>query len=124
MRFPFQMGRGMRILLAPLRVTAANSFAEIDNDTLRIRFGPLFDQSFPIAEIAAVQRDVWPWYYGLGVKIGFRKRLGVMASYQNIVRVSLRSPRKIPLAFGIGTKIVHLFLSLQDADGFIRALGR
>jgi hypothetical protein len=123
MRFPFQIGRGMRILLAPLRVTAANSFAEIDNSILRIRFGPLFDQSIPIAEVASVGRDVWPWYNGLGIKIGFRKRLGVLASTENIVKVSLRSPRKIPLVFGIGTNVEQLYLSLQDADGFLRALG-
>jgi hypothetical protein len=41
-----------------------------DDDTLRIRFGPvgLIRKSWPIAEIASVTTVTNPWYYGWGIR--------------------------------------------------------
>jgi len=73
----------------------------LDNDTLRIRFGPvgLIRKSWPLAEIASVTAVTNPWYYGWGIRWTPRGPLYNVLSGYGAVEILLCSGK----TFRIGT---------------------
>lgn len=87
-----------------------------------LKFGSLFEQTLELKKIAKVDRAEWPLYRGLGHRIWFGKRTGVLASTRNVVCIHFKDPQPIKALFGLYTETTELYLSMEDPDDFIHEL--
>ena len=114
-------------LLAPLLVlfgaTASRSFAEISESNLRIRFGWLFDHTFPLSEVVDAKKQRWPWFLGLGWHTNFLGQIGLIGSYRDVVEI--RFARKNRVAMVIPRLACdRLSVSLEKPKEFLYALAQ
>src|SRR5688500_12179973 len=69
MRFAFSFSRPWRPLFGLFGFRPESSVGELAPDALHLRFGTACE-SVPLDQIAGVSRRRWPFYYGLGAKLG------------------------------------------------------
>jgi hypothetical protein len=121
MRFPIKITDNF-ILEPVMHMFGAGrdvSYAEIAGGKLTVKMGIWFDESFPLDQISAIAPSDWPWWGGLGVKL-VHHGVGVVGSTEGIVNVKFKTPQKARVIVQIDCN--QLFLSLEDAEGFMRQL--
>lgn len=96
----------------------SNSYVEIDGDLLNLRFGG-YTATVPISEVDSIQSTTWALWRGIGIRVSLNQRIGLVGSTSGVVQLNLRTPC---VSF-LGIKADTLFVSLDDPDGFINALG-
>ncbi len=102
--------------------TADRSYVEVDGDTVHIRFGFLFDERIPIANIVEVERQHWPALAGIGWRTNLMDSIAVVGSYSNVVRLKV-SPR-IWMKVLFPVRVESLYVSVDDPDAFIAEIRR
>ena len=103
----------------------SNSYAAIEGDRLRLRFGWFFDNSFPISEIESVGLTRWPWYYGLGWRTNFTGLVGAVGSMDGVVEVRFRRPQRVKgILPAVRIPCRRLAASLEEPEAFIAALSK
>ena len=102
--------------------TDARSYVEIDGDTVHIRFGFLFDERIPIANIVEIERQHWPALAGIGWRTNLIDSIAVVGSYSNVVRIKL-SPR-IWMKVLLPVRVESLYVSVDDPDAFVAEIRR
>lgn len=107
-------------LLVPFGATASRSFAEIDGDALDVRFGFLFHERIPLAEIEQAEPIDWNLLRGIGWRTNLVDRVGLIGSTEGVVCLSLRAPRRMTMPLPVSCRA--LSISLADRDGFLSAL--
>lgn len=118
----YRIRRGIfRPLLTVLGGTAEGSYVDVGPAAVRFRFGFLFDEEIPRAELARVRRSRWPWYGGIGWRLGVPGVVGLIGSLDGIVEIELREPRRVRF-LGIPLRCRRVFVSLEDPGGFLREL--
>ena len=120
MRFPLRISAAWRPVLYVFGMSQRASFADIDAGVLRVKAGIWFDETFPLGNVAEVSRSTWPWYGGLGVKLGPGDAVSVVGSSEGIVAVRFKQPQPMRVLFTVTRS--ELRLSLEDPDRFMRAL--
>lgn len=117
MDFPIRITPLLRPLLFPLRATGERAVVRVGGGRVEVEFGLLFRGSFPLERIEHVSRSSWPWWAGLGLRIGTRGRVGVVGSFEGIVCLHFNAPQRVraPLPW----RVRDLYLSLEDPRGFI-----
>lgn len=100
-------------------VSREDSFIEVDKETLHVRMGRWFDEKIPVARIKAIAPSDWPWWGGLGVKLGHHG-VGVVGSMDHIVNIKFSEEIRVRVLFEVGVE--QMWVSLEDRDGFLRAL--
>jgi hypothetical protein len=120
--FTFRVSNLGQVLLVPYGVGREKAFVEIRGDKLHVRFGPMFDERFPLSEIEDVAPAHWPLWAGLGPRTNFRGAVGLVGSYSGTVRVRFKSPQDVRL-FVAPVKCDRLYLSLEHPDDFATAIG-
>ena len=103
----------------------SNSFAAIEGDVLRLRFGWFFNETFPLSRIESLARGRWPWYYGLGWRSNLVGMVGIVGSFSGVVELRFRQRQRVAgilpfLKLGCDS----LMVSLNEPDDFIEALSR
>jgi len=90
-------------LLAPAATTPANSFIEIDRaaGTFRVQMGPWFDETFACADVADVEPSSFPWYGGLGVKLGPGDAISVVAAQDRVASIRFTRPQEMRVLFKV-----------------------
>lgn len=120
MDFPIRITPLLTPLLWPFGVRGPKAVATVEGGQLRLQFGALFDHTFPLAQVEHVSRSSWPWWMGMGLRIGLDKKLGLIGGLEGIVcvhfRESLRMQSLVPL------KCRDIYVSFEDPDGFIQAV--
>ncbi len=90
-----------------------------------MRFGWLFNQSFPLTAIESVAHGRWPWYYGLGWRSNLVGMVGIVGSYRGVVEIRFKQRQRVsgilPF-FKLGCD--RLMVSLNEPDDFIEAHSR
>jgi hypothetical protein len=119
-RFPIKRAGWVRPLLLLFGGTAEHSYTEITSDGLRARFG-WYEVTIPIVDIDAVEPADWPWWGGIGWRTNMRSVIGLVGALKPVVRVTLSKPVRTRLLL-IPIRLRELYLSLEDAEGFIAAL--
>jgi hypothetical protein len=119
-RFAIKRSAWVRPLLLLFGATPERSFVEIRGACLRARFG-WYQVTIPIEDIETVEPSDWPWYGGIGWRTNMRSVIGLVGSLAPVVRISLSRPVRTRLLL-IPIRLRELYLSLEDADGFIAAL--
>ena len=101
-------------------VKPETSYFEIDGGKLEVRMGIWFHESFALDNIARIAPSDWPWWGGLGVKL-HHHGVGVVGSTEGVVNVQLKQEQDVNVI--VKVKSSQLWLSAEDRDGFLRALG-
>jgi len=122
MRFPISITHNFLLepMLHVFGVKRESSYVEIGAETLDVRMGVWFHETFPLAQVASMAPSDWPWWGGLGVKLCPNHGVGVVGANEGIVNVKLKSAVKTKVLVTVDCE--QLWLSLEDADGFMRAL--
>lgn len=103
----------------------SNSYAAIEGDALRVRFGWFFNETFPLSGIESVAMGRWPWYYGLGWRSNLFGLVGIVGSYSGVVEIRFKQRQRVSgiLPF-VKLGCDRLMVSLDEPDDFIEALSR
>lgn len=122
MRFQIRVSGAWRGVLAVLGMRPSSCFVDLDPErgTIHVKGGIWFDETLPIAEIAAVSPSTWPWYGGLGVKLGPGDAVSVVGSTEGVVAIRFRSPQPMRAVFSV--RRPELRVSLEDPEGFMAAV--
>lgn len=122
MRFAFSFSKTWRPLFAVFGFRPASSVVELTADALHFRFGTACE-SVPLDQIASVSRRRWPFYYGLGAKLGPDGGVSWVASGDGVVRVDFVAPRALNVWGPFRRDDARcVIVSLEDPDGFIAAI--
>jgi hypothetical protein len=121
MRFNIRIDPVWRPLMLIVAATQTNSYAAFEGETLRVRFGVVFNEALALSNVATAAGRSWPWWQGIGVR-AFGEQLGVIGSTENVVELTLREPMRISLGFVPWPfTIRRVSLSLEDPQGFLDA---
>ena len=103
----------------------SNSYAAIEGDVLRVRFGWFFNQTFLLSDITSVEPMQWPWYYGFGWRSNLTGLVGLVASYKGVVAIRFKQRQKVGgiLPF-FKLPCDRLAISLERPDAFMAELQR
>src|SRR5688572_15650379 len=125
MRFAIRLSSVMKPVLFAAGVHHDNAYVEIGDGVLHVKMGPWFDETFTMSTIADVKASDWPWYGGLGTKLGPEKGgVGVVGSMDGIVAVRFKAPQPVKLwviVTDVGVSCSELRISLEEPDAFIAA---
>lgn len=123
MRFPVRFGKCNRALMGALGMAPRNSYVETGGDTtIRVRMGWAFRADIHRRAIVAAERRpgyVW-WAYGVH---GGGRRWIVNGSGHNIVKLRIDPPARARV-IGLPVKLRELWVSLEDPDGLLAAIGQ
>lgn len=120
MLFPILISPFWRPLLLPFGGSPERSYAELEDGTLHVRFGWLFDQRFPLEEVEAASPSHWPVWAGIGWRTNFAGTVGLIGTYVNIVEVRFREPQRVRML--LPTRCSRLYVSLEEPREFIATL--
>ncbi len=120
MRFPILMSPLWRLLLLPFGGTPERSYVELEDGTLHVRFGWLFDHRFPLSQVEAASPSHWPLLGGIGWRTNFRGTVGLIGTYVNVVEIRFKERQRLRML--LPTSCERLYLSLQEPRDFINAL--
>ena len=122
MQYPIEISPVMRPLFAIFGFRRPSSYVELDDVGLTVRFGTAHER-IPLAAIRSVSRLRWPFYYGLGAKLGPGGTVAYVGSFAGVVRIDFADTRPMnvwgPFERGAATGVI---VSVADADAFIAAL--
>lgn len=121
-RFPILTSPLWRPFLLPFGVTAERSFASVEDGSLHVRFGQIFDHKFPLEEIEGATLATWPLWAGIGPRTNFRGSVGLVGTYVNIVEVQFKEPQKVRMLVPVTCQ--RLYLSMEEPHAFVAALGK
>jgi hypothetical protein len=96
-------------------------FAEIGDGRVCVKLGWLGRADLEIANIAALSHMRWPWWGGLGVRLG-RSMAAFTTAVGDTARVDLIAPVQVraPLRW----RVQRVIISVEDVDGFLAAVAR
>ncbi|MEZ0370062.1 MAG: hypothetical protein ACAI44_13325 [Candidatus Sericytochromatia bacterium] len=120
MRFEFLLEPLIVPILFPFGATQERCFVELEDHKLHVKMGALFDETLDLEEVATIEKGKWPFYWGLGHRIGMHHSMGVLASTRNVVKLSFAKPAMIKALGPLYHETKDFFLALKDPDGFIR----
>ncbi len=120
-RFPILITAFGSLMLLPFGVSRRSAAAQLRDGKLHVQFGPMFDQTFELGEIEAVEKSRWPLWAGIGPRTNFRGAVGLVGGYRNIVAIRFKQPQEVRM-FVISTTCETLYLSMEHPEAFIEAV--
>ena len=120
MKFPIRIGLIWRPFMLFLGATPANSYVELTDDDIRVRFGPGFDRTIPRANVADAFHSKWGFINGMGIIAG-GTLFGVVGSTGGIVELALTDTVQLRFV-GFPWNTRRIAISLEDPQGFIDAV--
>jgi hypothetical protein len=123
MRFAMRLDPWWRPLLWLVGVLPGNAYVALEGDTVRVRFG-LFRYRVPRASVVGARRrdGAKLWLMGIGVHGNLVNALAINGSLGGMVELRLAPPRTFWVLL-IPMRVSRLYLSLDEPDAFLRALG-
>ena len=120
-RFPIRISPISQALMIPFGVSRSRAFTQLADGKLHVRFGPMFDERVPLEDIKKAEVAHWPRWAGVGPRTDFRGNVGLVGSYDNTVKLTLKEPLKVNL-FVVPVTCRQLYLSMEDAEGFLHEI--
>jgi len=121
-RFPIRFSSGNGILFRGLLIAPSHSYVELDDDSIKVRMGWAFSARIPRRLVARAGPGRSPRIRLTAGAHGWNGRWLVNASPDGIVRLEL-AERVRAYTAGFPVRLKELLVSLEDPDGFLRALG-
>ena len=122
-RFQIQITQLSQALMIPFGVTRRQAYAQLQDGVLHVRFGPMFNERIRLDNIETAEVSHWPRWAGVGLRTNLRGSIGLVGSYGNTVKLTLKEPQPIHM-FVLPAKCERLYLSLEDPEGFLEAIGK
>ena len=122
MRFPIRIDPWWQPLLALFGATRSRSYVEMENDRLAVRFG-LFRYRVDRGRVADAQQVKGRWWIGIGCHTDILRWLAINGSLNGMVELRIQPAQWLWLLF-IPVHCSQLYVSLEDPDAFLRALGK
>ncbi len=120
-RFAIRVDPAFRALFALLGAGASHDYVELGPVGLRVRLGWLFRAEIPRSSLGAATHHA-DMYGGWGAH-GWRGRWLVNGSSKGIVEVAVDPVARASLMGFWPLRLRTLWVSLEDPDGFLAALG-
>ncbi|HLH26839.1 MAG TPA: hypothetical protein VK066_30300 [Chloroflexota bacterium] len=123
MRFAMRLDPWWQPVLWLCGVVPRTAHVALEGEAVRVRFG-LFRYAFPRASVVAARcvGRARLWTMGVGIHGNLVSRLAINGSLGGVVELRLAPPRTFWVLF-IPMRVSRLYLSLEDPDGFLDALG-
>jgi hypothetical protein len=121
-RFPIRFSSANGILFRGLLISPANSYVELDDETLHVRMGWAFSARIPRRLITRAGPGKPPRIPLTAGAHGWGGRWLVNGAPDGIVDIELSEPVRAFVA-GFPIRLRRLSVSLEDPDGFLAALG-
>jgi hypothetical protein len=115
--FPLRRRWPARILIAPL--TPGPWTADLDEETLSVTIGWLGGATIPLRLISRISRLEWPWWAGIGVRLG-RGLVAFVPASGPTALVELTEP--IALRAPLRWRTRKIAIAAEDVDGLIEAI--
>jgi hypothetical protein len=96
-------------------------YATVGGGVLEVKVGLLGRATVPVRLVSRISSMHWPWWGGVGVRIGKRLVAFVPASGDALV-VDLAEEVKVKAPFGWGTQ--RLVIGVEEIEGLAHALDR
>ena len=93
--------------------------AELDDETLSVGIGWLGRAEMPLRQIVRVSRLTWPWWAGIGVRLGRGLVAFVLSSGPTAV-IELTEPIAVRAPLRWRTR--RVVIGAEDVDGLIEAV--
>jgi hypothetical protein len=125
MRYAMQIAQDpvSNVALSLFGINSQTAYVELTDDTLVIREGMLFQETFPLTSLGRAELTTWEWYMGLGIRTDFQGIVAPITSFEKVIAVSLLQEQKlfIPLLGFLGLQVPcrRIVFSLQNADTFM-----
>ncbi len=121
-RFRIRFGRVLAVLLAAFGWGPGASYVDLAGGELRVRMGWGFQATIPLGSIVETDRRAYVWWaYGIHI---YRKGVWIVnGSGSGIVTLAIDPPAPARV-LGFSTQLRGLWVSLEDPDGFLAAIGR
>ena len=100
--------------------TPSNSYVEIGEDAIRLRFGAGFDRTIERQNVIGATTMSWSIINGLGVRAG-GEIFGLIGSTSGVVELQLRESVNLRFA-GWPWHARRIAISLEDPQAFIEAI--
>lgn len=110
----------VRVPLLVIGVNEARSYVEVDDREVHIVFGRC-DEHIPLSLVRGVAPGDWPWFLGLGVRIG-GGGIAYVGSYRGIVRLELAEKLPFRVVFKMTARFGACMLSLEEPEAFVEEL--
>lgn len=120
MRYPLLVSPLWRPLLLPFGATGDRAYVEVENGAVHVRFGFLFDHTFPLEDIETAGNAGWPLWAGIGWRTNFIGSVGLIGSYSNIVELRFHERHSVRMLLPL--RCDRLYLSVEDPEAFIDAV--
>jgi hypothetical protein len=123
MRYAIRIDPWWLPLLLPLGVWRTAAYVEVDATGVRVRFG-LFHFALERSRIVGARpvAGAGLWGMGIGVHTNFVNALAVNGSLAGVVELWLEPPQRLRVLL-VPVRYSRLYLSLEDPEAFLRALG-
>lgn len=118
-KFSIKIDPWWQPLMWPGGALPGSSYVELDDESLKIRLGFLFDHTIPRGQIESAAAYNWPWWMGIGWRSNLRDQFGLIGSYQGVVEIKLRSPMRVWRVLNC----TRIAVSLDDSEQFLATLG-
>jgi hypothetical protein len=115
--FRLRTGRLTWLLVRPL--AWGSLVAEIGEDALQVRMGLLGSANVPLASIDRIGRMNWPWWGGIGARLG-RKMVAFAPAIGEAVMIELSEP--ISVRAPLSWKTPRVVVIVEETEAFIDAL--
>jgi hypothetical protein len=115
--FPLRRGLAARLLIAPLAPGPWS--AELDEETLSVSIGWLGGAQLPLRLVARVSRLAWPWWAGIGVRLG-RGLVAFVPASGPTALIELTEPIAVRTPLRWRTR--RVVIGAEDVEGLIEAV--
>jgi hypothetical protein len=112
-----------QVLLIPFGVSGKRAYAQAHDSKLHVKFGPMFDEQIALDNIEDARAARWPRWAGVGPRTNFRGTVGLISSYGETVKLTFKEPIDVNI-FVVPVKCRILYLSVEDPDEFLKAIGK
>jgi hypothetical protein len=120
MKYAIRMDPIWRPFMLFLAATPENSYVEMDDVEIRLRFGRAFQQAIARENVVGAERTSWSFFNGLGIIAGGQV-FGLIGSTAGVVELRLRDA--VPMRFAGWSHVVRrIAVSLEDPQALIDAL--
>jgi hypothetical protein len=118
-RFEMPRARWALPILAPL--APRGGAVELSDETVEVHLGAIGRASIPLELIDRASMMNWPWWAGLGVRIG-RGMVGFVAKSGPAVLLELAAPIDVRAPLRWSTQ--RIVVRVSDPEAFLRALAQ
>ena len=122
MRFKITISTILSPVFAVFGFRKQSSWVELSDNDLNFNYGTAHERVL-LDNVESVGHYDWPFYYGVGAKLGPDGSAAYVGSLDGVVQVKFKSPIPMNVWGPFNRKKARsVIVSLEDAQGFIAAL--